>query len=118
MKLSLKAVHQNYPNCPEPTKLQWECTGNHTDIPKFSLVATRDIITQYEVVRAEADTKSHTHRPPPMEPSVDDFRHFAALEAMYYAQYHAGTGSLVKEWTRYQYHFLLLRRGNHHWRTL
>ena len=31
---------------------------------------------------------------------------------MYYAQYHASTGSLVKEWTRYQYHFLLLRMEN------
>jgi len=85
MKVSVKAVQQKYPNCPEPTELRWECTGNPTDKPKFSVIATRDIITQYEFVRAEAD-----------------FRHCAALETMYYAQYHAGTGSLVKEWTRYQ----------------
>ena len=31
---------------------------------------------------------------------------------MYYAKYYASTGSVVKEWTRYQYHFLLLRREN------
>ena len=31
---------------------------------------------------------------------------------MYYAQYHASTSSLVNEWNRYQYHFMLLRNVN------